>query len=276
MKRLLVAFFLSLSSLVYASETYTLVVPFPAGGTTDTTARYFADKLNKRFLDKFIIVNKPGANGIIAYQYFLENSKHNPNVLLFGTLSTILLEDMTNPNNTLRVSDNTRVLVNLGKSDLLLIARKNDTRNKPSDFKNSNIGYFSPLLHLNAKLLGFDKNGNEFIPYKGEAAARLALLSKEVDAIGDTSAQTDDFKSKVKVIGSSNSLNLYGVFSIVVMKNFDPFKLNDLNVKFNRVIHDNEVQEWMKIYNLHSAGGTPAEGDATYAIAKKYYTPLVK
>lgn len=276
MKKFIIALLVYIYSSLAFAETYTLITPFPPGGTTDTTARYLTDKLNKRFSDKFIIINKPGANGTIAYQYFLESYKHNQNTLLFGTLSTILLEDITNPSNPLRISDNTRVLINLGRSELLVMAHKEDPRNKVDDFKNSNIGYFSPLLYLNAKLLGFDKNGNQFIPYKGEAATRLAFLSKEIDVIADTSSQTDDFKSKVKIIASSSKYNLYGVFSIIVPKNFDTFKLNDLNTKFNRILNDNEVQEWMKSRDLHGAGGTPEEGDASYNIARKYYTTIIK
>ena len=50
----------------YASQVVTIVVPFPAGGSTDTIGRFVAQELSKSLGQQFIVDNKPGANGNIG------------------------------------------------------------------------------------------------------------------------------------------------------------------------------------------------------------------
>jgi tripartite-type tricarboxylate transporter receptor subunit TctC len=50
----------------YPSRQTTLVVPYPAGGVVDLTARLIAETLRETFNKPVIVVNKPGANGMIA------------------------------------------------------------------------------------------------------------------------------------------------------------------------------------------------------------------
>jgi len=54
----------------YPSKTIKLVVPSKAGGSTDTTARLFIDTAKKYWKGAdFIVVNKPGAGGLIGFAY---------------------------------------------------------------------------------------------------------------------------------------------------------------------------------------------------------------
>jgi len=50
----------------YPSQVVTIVVPFPAGGSTDTIGRFVAQDLSKSLGQQFIVDNKPGANGNIG------------------------------------------------------------------------------------------------------------------------------------------------------------------------------------------------------------------
>jgi tripartite-type tricarboxylate transporter receptor subunit TctC len=47
----------------YPSRGITIVVPFPAGGTSDTMARLVAQELNKSFGQPVVVENRAGANG---------------------------------------------------------------------------------------------------------------------------------------------------------------------------------------------------------------------
>ena len=50
----------------YPEKTVNLVVPFPAGGSTDIAARLIGDRLSERFGQTFVIQNQPGASGLIG------------------------------------------------------------------------------------------------------------------------------------------------------------------------------------------------------------------
>lgn len=58
------------SMAAYPSKTIKLVVPSKAGGSTDTSARLFIDTAKKYWEGAdFIVVNKPGAGGLIGFSY---------------------------------------------------------------------------------------------------------------------------------------------------------------------------------------------------------------
>src|SRR5471030_2356731 len=46
-----------------------IIVPFAAGGNTDSIARVIGQRLSESFKEQFVIENKPGANGAIAAEY---------------------------------------------------------------------------------------------------------------------------------------------------------------------------------------------------------------
>lgn len=50
----------------YPSKLITIVAPITAGTTIDILARLYADKLSKRFGQQVVVLNRPGAGGLIA------------------------------------------------------------------------------------------------------------------------------------------------------------------------------------------------------------------
>ena len=72
MKKLLIALSCALSLGAFAQtgnwpeKTVTIVVPFPAGGSTDMVARAMALQMQNKLGQSFIVDNKPGATGTIG------------------------------------------------------------------------------------------------------------------------------------------------------------------------------------------------------------------
>jgi tripartite-type tricarboxylate transporter receptor subunit TctC len=50
----------------YPAKAITLIVPFPAGGRTDLTARALAEAMREDLRQPVVVVNKPGASGVLG------------------------------------------------------------------------------------------------------------------------------------------------------------------------------------------------------------------
>src|ERR1700690_2971785 len=81
----------------YPSRNVTIIVPYPAGGPTDETARHVANFLSKKFGQSFIVENITGGSTIVAtnkvakatadgYTLLLHNLQITANVTLFKNM----------------------------------------------------------------------------------------------------------------------------------------------------------------------------------------------
>jgi len=50
----------------YPERSINLIVPFPAGGSVDMLARLFASHVAPPFKDKVVVINRPGASGVVG------------------------------------------------------------------------------------------------------------------------------------------------------------------------------------------------------------------
>src|SRR5580704_3445150 len=91
---------LTLPSIAHAQQwperTVKVVVPYGAGGVTDTMARVTAHQLEDIFHQSFIVEDKPGAGGAIGVDYAMHAPQDGYTILFVGsTLFTVLpLKDL--------------------------------------------------------------------------------------------------------------------------------------------------------------------------------------
>src|SRR5438876_10207700 len=73
----------------YPARPVRIIVPFPAGGFGDITARLMGQWLSERLGQPFVIENRPGAGGNIATEAVVRSPPDGYTLLLPGTQDAI-------------------------------------------------------------------------------------------------------------------------------------------------------------------------------------------
>jgi tripartite-type tricarboxylate transporter receptor subunit TctC len=175
----------------YPSKTVTVVVPFPAGGSSDMVGRMLAQKLGEKLGGTFVVENKPGATGAIGAA-FVKNAPADGHTLLVSSLAVFVVNphlQKTLPYDPGRDFDlisvavqapnvlvaNPKVPVN-GVADVIAHLRKNPGM---VSFASSGAGSSD---HLTAELF-WQQTGTSglHVPYKGGAPAINDLVAGHAD-----------------------------------------------------------------------------------------------
>jgi len=94
---LLLGAIFSWSSAVVAADwphrTVRLIVPVPAGGASDFSARLFAERLSQRWGQAVIVENRPGADGVIGVSAFL--GVDDDHTLLYAISAVVTVHSIT-------------------------------------------------------------------------------------------------------------------------------------------------------------------------------------
>jgi tripartite-type tricarboxylate transporter receptor subunit TctC len=81
----------------YPNRQITLIVPYPAGGVVDLTGRLVAETMREKFGQPVVVLNKPGANGMIGLSELLRTPADGY-TLLVNTDGGIAIPPAVDPN----------------------------------------------------------------------------------------------------------------------------------------------------------------------------------
>ena len=187
----------------YPTHPITMIVPFPAGGATDTLARFLAEKMRPILGQPIIIENVAGAAGSIGVGRAVR-SPADGYTLSIGTSTTHMLTGglYALPFDLLR---DLEPVVGIGSEPLLIVGRKdlpaNDLKGliawlKANPDKASvGIAGVGATGHLTG--ISFQKETGskfQFVPYRGNAPAMQDLLAGQIDFMIEPAS---NFKSLV-------------------------------------------------------------------------------
>lgn len=172
----------------YPVKPVNLVVPFPAGGRTDLTARLIAQFLHKHLGQPVVVVNKPGAGGVLGAK---EVAQAQPDGYTLGLFSTaVVTAQYTVPTPT-DLKDYAAIsIVNV---DPAALAVKFDapwkTLAELADYGRKNPGkvQIGMIPGASAQIFagGFAKAARMqavYVPFKGDADGVVALAGGHIDA----------------------------------------------------------------------------------------------
>jgi tripartite-type tricarboxylate transporter receptor subunit TctC len=175
---------------IYPSRPITMIVPFPAGGATDTLGRFIAERLHGYFGQPVVIENVAGAAGTIGVARAVR-SPADGYTLSIGTSTTHMLTGGLYQLGFDLLTD-LEPIVQIGSEPLLIVGKKslppNDLaelvaylRANP-DTASVGIAGVGATGHLAG--ISFQKATGtrfQFVPYRGNAPAMQDLVAGQID-----------------------------------------------------------------------------------------------
>jgi tripartite-type tricarboxylate transporter receptor subunit TctC len=74
----------------YPSRAVRLIVPIGPGGGTDILARHLAQKLGERFMQSFVVENRPGAGSLVGTEYVAKSPPDGYTLLVGGIFNMVM------------------------------------------------------------------------------------------------------------------------------------------------------------------------------------------
>ena len=212
----------------YPTRPISLIVPFAAGGPTDTLARNLAQQMTKTLKQQVIVENRPGAGGTLAPAVVAKSKPFNP-LTDFEYIGQVADVPMTLIARTGLPPDNYK--------DFVAYIKANKDK---LNMGNAGLGAASHLCGL--LFMSRIEANIQTIPYTGTGPAMSALMGNQVDLMCDQTTNTTGAiqSGKVKVFGVTTKKRVPSL-------QFVP-TLHEQGLK------DFEVAVW---HGLYVAKGTP-------------------
>jgi tripartite-type tricarboxylate transporter receptor subunit TctC len=187
----------------YPLRPITMIVPFPAGGATDTLARFLAENMRAKLGQPIVIENVGGAAGSIGVTRAVRSAPDGY-TLSIGTSTTHMLTGglYKLPFDLLK---DLEPIILIGSEPLLIVGRKS----LPADDLKGLIAYLKANPDkASVGIAGVGATGHltgisfqkatgtrfQFVPYRGHAPAMQDLLAEQIDFMIEPSS---NFKSLV-------------------------------------------------------------------------------
>jgi tripartite-type tricarboxylate transporter receptor subunit TctC len=197
----------------YPTRNLTMIVPFPAGGATDTLARYLAEQMRGILGQSIIIENIAGAAGTIGVGRAVR-SPADGYTLSIGTSTTHMLTGRLY-NLQFDLLKDLEPVIQIGSEPLLIAGRKN----LPAEDLAGLIAYLKANPDkASVGIAGVGATGHlagisfqketatkfQFVPYRGNAPAMQDLLAGQIDFMIEPSS---NFRSLV----ATHSIKPYAI-----------------------------------------------------------------
>jgi len=180
----------------YPARVVRMIVAYTAGGTTDTTARLFAQALSEKMHGTFIVENRPGASGIIGANY-VAKSAADGYTLLYSASPELSLATVTKKSVPYDPEKDFIPISLIGSVPFVLVASKQFPPNNLGELidyakKHPGSVTFSSFgtgtsNHLAGEMLNVRAGiKTVHVPYRGSAPSLTDVMAGRVQVTFDT------------------------------------------------------------------------------------------
>ena len=280
----------------YPSKPIRMVVPFPAGGTTDIVARVVAQRMSESMGQPVLVDNRGGAGGAIGADLVAKAAPDG---------YTILMHNITFPLSSVAQTLNNRSPFNVDTDfagvsiavyvpfvwtahpgipakDLRELANLLRT-NKSLQYNYGSTGPGSAMHVLGESYKRDAKIEMEHVPYKGAAPLKQELLSGRIQVGGDqlSSSLAEIKAGTLRALATTATKRIAGLPDVPTVKElgfpglelegwngvFVPAKtpkdiIDRLNREIIAAVRNPEVAKRLADLGAEAVGSTPAEQDA--------------
>jgi len=222
------AFSSQASGASYPDRAIRIVVPFPAGGPTDTVARKIGDGLSQRLGQSVVVENRPGANTIIGadavaksrpdgYTLLLTNTGVVQNPWLYKTLPYDLDKDLTAVAQLVQAPLVLTVNGSLPVTSLKTLVEYEKANPDKTAYASTSIGGTTNIYGEQMKRL-YSLN-TVHVPYKGDPAVLPDLLSNRVQWYFATASQVAQYidQGRLRALGVTGKSRLAAMPDVPTM-----------------------------------------------------------
>ena len=174
----------------YPNKPVTIVVGYPAGGSTDLVGRLVANEIEKHLGQTVIVENLGGAGGAIGAQK-VANAKPDGYTLLVGANNEIAIANMINKSIKYKISDFTPIGVVASQPMVLVASQKAGVKNteafyqavkaNPAKFSYGSSGV-GTALHLAGEMMKDQAQIDmQHVPYRGVPALTNDVLGNNIE-----------------------------------------------------------------------------------------------
>jgi tripartite-type tricarboxylate transporter receptor subunit TctC len=273
----------------YPLKPIRVVVPYPAGGAADITARLVGQKMTERFGQTVVVENRPGAGGAIGADIVAKSAADGYTVLLSSPAEIAVLPHLqTVPYSvdkdlapvSLAVTTPLILVVHPSLSATTVTELIAFARARPGQLSYASVGS-GGVQHLAGELLKITmKIDMVHVPYKGAAQVMSDLIGGQVPmffsgmppampyirsgklrALAVTTTKRSPAAPDVPTMAEAGvpGFDISNWFAYFVPAGTPPDAIRKLNAEINRALKLQDVKEKLASLGAEAVGSSPEE-----------------